>query len=55
MSRNTEMQTKRGRGLRGQDDMPPIDGSSTVAKIAADLCASADESTVHTSLVAGGG
>jgi len=34
---------------------PPADGSSTVAKIAADLRPSADGSTVRTSLVAGGG
>ena len=33
----------------------PAGGSSTVAKIAADLRPSADRSTVHTSLVAGGG
>ena len=41
------------RGRR--DDMPTADGSSTVAKIAADLCPSADGSAVRTSLVAGGG
>ena len=35
--------------------MPPADGSSTVAKIAADLRPSADESAVRTSLAAGGG
>jgi len=35
--------------------MLPADGSSTVAKIAADLRPSADESAVHTSLVVGGG
>jgi len=34
---------------------PPADGSSKVAKIVADLRRSADESTVRTSLVAGGG
>ena len=34
---------------------PPADGSSTVAKIAADLRLSADRSAVRTSLVAGGG
>ena len=33
----------------------PADGSSTVAKIAADLRPSADGSAVRTSLVAGGG
>jgi len=33
----------------------PADGSSTVAKIAADLHPSADGSAVRTSLVAGGG
>ena len=33
----------------------PADGSSTVAKIAADLRLSADGSAVRTSLVAGGG
>jgi len=38
-----------------QDDMPPADGSSTVANIAADLRPSADGSAVRTSLVAGGG
>jgi len=41
------------RGLR--DDMPPADGSSTVAKIAADLRPSADGSAVRTSVVAVGG
>jgi len=41
------------RGRR--DDMPPTDGSSTVAKIAADLRPSADGSALCTSLVAGGG
>jgi len=35
--------------------MPPADGSSTVAKIVADLRPSADASAVRTSLVAGGG
>ena len=35
--------------------MPPTDGSSTVAKIEADLRPSADGSAVRTSLVAGGG
>ena len=34
-------------------DMPPADGSSTVAKIAADLRPSADGSAVRTSLVTG--
>ena len=34
---------------------PPRDGSSTVAKIAADLRPSADGSAVCTSLAAGGG
>jgi len=34
---------------------PPADGSSTVAKIAADLRPSADGSAVHTSLEAGSG
>jgi len=55
----------RARGRR--DDMPPADGSSTVAyrfaakqaimdpKIAADLRLSADGSAVRTSLVAGSG
>jgi len=38
-----------------REDMPPVDGSSTVAKIAADLRPSADGSAVRTSLVAGGG
>jgi len=38
-----------------RDDMPPADGSSTVAKIAADLRPSADGSAVRTSLAAGGG
>ena len=38
-----------------RDDMPPADGSSTVAKIAADLRPSADGSAFRTSLVAGGG
>ena len=33
--------------------MPPADGSSTVAKITADLRPSADGSAVRTSLVAG--
>jgi len=33
--------------------MPPADGSSTVAKIAADLRPSADGSAVRTSLVTG--
>jgi len=37
------------------ETMLPADGSSTVAKIAADLRPSADESAVHTSLVVGGG
>jgi len=41
------------RGRR--DDMLTADGSSTVAKIAADLRPSADGSAVRTSLVAGGG
>ena len=41
------------RGRR--DDMLPADGSSMVAKIAADLRPSADGSAVRTSLVAGGG
>jgi len=41
------------RGRR--DDMPPADGGSTVAKIAADLRPSADGSAVRTSLVVGGG
>jgi len=43
------------RGRR--DDMPPTpaNGSSTVAKIAADLRPSADGSAVRTSLVTGGG
>jgi len=36
-----------------RDDMPPADGSSTVAKIAADLRPSADGSSVRTSLVTG--
>ena len=36
-----------------RDDMPPADGSSTVAKIAADLRPSADGSAVRTSLVTG--
>ena len=41
---------------RGQrDNMPPDDGSSTVAKIAADLRTYADGSAVHTSLVDCGG
>ena len=40
------------RGRR--DDMPTADGSSTVAKIAADVRPSADGSAVLTSLVAGG-
>jgi len=35
--------------------MLPADGSSTVAKIAADLRPSAEESAVHTSLVVGCG
>jgi len=35
--------------------MPPDDGSSTVAKIAADLRSFADRFAVGTSLVAGGG
>jgi len=35
--------------------MPPADGSSTVAKIAADLRPSTDGSAVRTSLVARGG
>jgi len=35
--------------------MPPADGSSTVAKIAADLRPPADGSAIRTSLVAGGG
>ena len=35
--------------------MLPADGSSTVAKIAADVRPSADVSAVRTSLVAGGG
>ena len=39
---------------RWRDDMPTADGSSTVAKIAADLRPSADGSAVLTSLVAGG-
>jgi len=39
---------------RPDDDMPPADGSSTVAEIAADLRPSADGSAVRTSLVAGG-
>jgi len=38
-----------------RDDMLPVDGSSTVAKIAADLRPSADGSAVRSSLVAGGG
>jgi len=38
-----------------RDDMPPPDGSSTVAKIAADLLKSADGSAVRTSLEADGG
>ena len=38
-----------------RDDMPPADGSSTVAKMAADLCPSTDGFAVRTSLVAGGG
>jgi len=38
-----------------RDDMPPADGSSIVAKIAAVLRLSADGSAVRTSLVAGGG
>jgi len=33
----------------------PVDGSSTVAEIAADLRPSADGSAVRTSVVAGGG
>jgi len=37
------------------NDMPPANGSSTAAKIAADLRPSADGSAVRTSLVAGGG
>jgi len=41
------------RGRR--DDRPPADGSSTTAKIAADLRPSADGSAVHTFLVAGSG
>jgi len=41
------------RGRR--DDMPAADGTSTVAKIAADLRPSADGYAVCTSLVAGGG
>jgi len=39
----------------GRDDTPPADGSSTVAKIAADLRPSADGSAARTSLVVGGG
>ena len=35
--------------------MSPADGSSTAAKIAADLRPSAEGSAVRTSLVAGGG
>ena len=38
---------------RPDDDMPPADGSSTVAEITADLRPSADGSAVRTSLVAG--
>ena len=34
---------------------PPVDGSSTVAKIAADLRPSADGSAVRTCRLAGGG
>jgi len=39
----------------GETIAPPADGSSTVAKIAADLRPSADGSAVRTSLVAGCG
>jgi len=46
---------KRGIAPGRRDDMPPADGSSTVAKIAADLRPSTDGSSVCTSLVAGGG
>ena len=48
---NSNKLSPRGR----RDDMPPADGSSTVAKIAADLRPSADGSAVRTSLVAGSG
>ena len=48
---NSNKLSPRGR----RDDMPPADGSSTVAKIAADLRPSADGSVVRTSLVAGSG
>ena len=39
----------------GETICPPADGSSSVAKIAADLRPSADGSAVRTSLAAGGG
>ena len=56
-----EQQQQQGRpnkvSVRGRrDDMPPLaDGSSTVAKTAADLRPSADRSAVRTSLAADSG
>jgi len=52
----TRRETANKVSARGRrDDMPPADGSLTVAKIAADLRPSADGSAVRTSPVAGGG
>jgi len=47
--------TEHGIAPRAARRYAPADGSSTVAKIAADLRPSADGSAVRTSLVAGGG
>jgi len=44
---------KQGIARGRRDDMPPADGSLTVAKIAADLRPSADQSAARTFLVAG--
>jgi len=54
MRAGSEQNEKPGSSRARRDDMPP-DGSSTVAKIAADLRPSTDASAVSTSLEAGSG